>query len=363
MTSKWNVSPSKGDLVKAGKEHVTVNIVEIARPKGDEITVTGQALSQPKHSAEDTDKMPLLKGMKQRTESTYRTSPWLLEMIAEGFGTGLLVFIGTMTTASAVLTGSQHGVWQIAVNWALAVSLSIYITAHLSGAHLNPAISTAFFVFRSTRSRFSIGRLMRYITAQIIGAFGAACLTYGLWLQPYLRQFETENGIDRDCNCPESAKSAMILTNYYPVPNSDFFDLVADGSDTGRVDALAACFASEFLGTFILAAVIFALSDHCNTAVSTGDLVPLIIGLTVASMISIFGVISMAGFNPARDLGPRLAAAAFGWGTTAFPGPFNHEVWVYTVAPILGAAAGGGMIDVLLSRPCTTEECCARKSD
>lgn len=71
--------------------------------------------------------------------------------------------------------------------------------------------------------------------------------------------------------------------------------------------------------------------------------IPPLIGLTVGGLISVFAPITQAGFNPARDLGPRVVAYAAGWGGISFQG-----WWVYFVAPLVGAPLGAGLADKLL---------------
>ena len=68
--------------------------------------------------------------------------------IGETVGTYLMVMIGTSSVAAAAITGAQIGLWQVAVVWTLGVSLAIYATANISGAHLNPAVTLAFAIFR-----------------------------------------------------------------------------------------------------------------------------------------------------------------------------------------------------------------------
>ena len=106
--------------------------------------------------------------------------------------------------------------------------------------------------------------------------------------------------------------------------------------------SLPTAFFTEALGTAILMLVIFGSVDERNAS-RPGTLTPLTIGLTVTILISLLGPVTMAAFNPARDLAPRLFSAMAGWGTLPFT--FNGMGWlmVYVVAPVTGAVAGGGI--------------------
>src|SRR5687767_260711 len=73
-------------------------------------------------------------------------------LVGEAVGTFILVLFGTGSVPSAVLTGAQVGMWQVAVVWGFGVALAIYSSAAASGAHLKPAVSLAFALWRPARS-------------------------------------------------------------------------------------------------------------------------------------------------------------------------------------------------------------------
>lgn len=121
------------------------------------------------------------------------------------------------------------------------------------------------------------------------------------------------------------------------------------GPPTAVSNNLQACslghaFLVEAWGTALLAFVIFALTDPRNTAIGGGNAkvaVPFMIGALVGVNLSLYAPITQAGWNPARDFGPRIVAAIAGWGDVAIAGP-RDGFWVYILAPIVGAVCGGG---------------------
>jgi glycerol uptake facilitator protein len=137
---------------------------------------------------------------------------WVLPGVAGEFlGTFVLVFFGVGVVNAAVVTGAQIGLWQVAVVWAIGVSLAIYASASLSGAHLNPAITAAAVVY----DRFPIARGAVYVAAQLGGAMAASILLYAMFGEAIL-EFERRHGLLR--GGPGSELSAMVFGEYFPNP-------------------------------------------------------------------------------------------------------------------------------------------------
>ena len=261
---------------------------------------------------------------------------WSRRYLAEIVGTFLLVLFGTGAVASAGLTGAMSGLWQVAVVWGFGVTLAIYATASVSGAHLNPAVTLALAIVRPRE--FPFGRVLPYWVAQFTGAVlaGAVVLaTFG----PFLARFEAEHTITR--GAAGSELSAMVFGEYFP--NPAIFG--TDGAARALVSPLAAV-GIEALGTGILMFMILALTDRRSGA-RPGALAPFFIGFTVAVLISLFAPLTQAGWNPARDFGPRLVAYLAGWGGVAIPGPAGG-FWVYIVGPLVGAPIGALLYDSLI---------------
>ena len=256
--------------------------------------------------------------------------PLARALLGELIGTYLLVGLGTSVVATAVLTDAYSGLWQVAILWGVVVTLAIYASATLSGAHINPAVSLAFALHR--RSVFPLSRLGPYIGAQLLGGVLGGFST-ALFFGPFLLRFEQAEGIVR--GLPGSERSAMILSDYFPNPAM----FGTDEAARALVSPLHAASVEAF-GTAILVFVVFALTSSANAAAPSRNIAPLFVGLTVALLIGIFAPITMACWNPARDLGPRVVALLLGWGPIAFPGP-EGGFWVYILGPLSGGAVGG----------------------
>lgn len=76
-----------------------------------------------------------------------QTSTLKGQCIAEFLGTGLLIFFGVGCVAALKVAGATFGQWEISVIWGLGVAMAIYLTAGVSGAHLNPAVTIALWLF------------------------------------------------------------------------------------------------------------------------------------------------------------------------------------------------------------------------
>lgn len=253
------------------------------------------------------------------------------EFVGELVGTFLLVFIGCSSVAVSVLFSAHAGLFQVAAIWGLGVTIAIYATRHLSCAHLNPAVSLAMVLGR----RMSLDRLPVYLLAQFAGSFIAAALLYLLFADS-IAQFESINGILR--GSPRSVQTAQIFGEFYPNPGA---------GAAGMVTTMGA-FVAEATGTFILVLAIFSLTEGCNLGRPSDTLSPLFIGVTVTLLISIIAPLTQAGFNPARDLSPRLFAWLAGWGSAAFPDQHGGFLTVYLLGPLAGAVSASLLFTCLV---------------
>ncbi|MCK5146799.1 aquaporin family protein [bacterium] len=244
----------------------------------------------------------------------------LAEFAGELLGTFILVFFGCGVVAASILFDTHLGLFQVAMVWGLGVALAIYVTRHLSCAHLNPAVTIAMIV----SGRMKPCKFGRYVLGQFIGAFLAAVLLYVIFNSTII-QFEAANGIIR--GTAQSISTAAIFGEFYPNPSSSFTYSVT----------MWTAFCVESVGTFFLVFMILTLTDGCNIGRPDDTLVPLFIGLTITVIISVIAPLTQAGINPARDLAPRIFAWLAGWGKAAFPAKPIGALVVYVFGPISGS--------------------------
>lgn len=251
------------------------------------------------------------------------------EVIAELFGTFLLVFIGNGAIAVSVLTGS-YDLWAVAFMWGLGVALAVYAAGAISGAHINPAVTLAFAAF----TEFEWRKVGPYIGAQALGAFAAAALIH-VSFQGVFEVFEAANNLVR--GEAGSQLSAMVYTTYAPNP-----DIVGTDTEAFAQVSHVMWFMTEVIITAVLVFGVFYLIDGLNEGRPLANLSALFIGLLVAALVAYAAPISMAALNPARDFGPRVFALLVGWGEVAFPGP-RGGFWIPVVATSLGGFVGGAI--------------------
>lgn len=202
-------------------------------------------------------------------------------LAAETLGTFFLVFVGTGTIMANDQLHGAIGPVGIALAFGLVVMGMIYATGHLSGAHLNPAVTIGLW----STGRFPSGLVPTYLIGQIVGATTA------------------------------SAFLALIRTQLAGEPSL--------GVTTTRVGT-ALGLGVEFVLTFALMFVIMAMATDER---APGGFAGLAIGVTVAFDALVGGSLTGASMNPARSFGPALITHRW-----------DHH-WIYWVAPIAGALA------------------------
>jgi glycerol uptake facilitator protein len=245
------------------------------------------------------------------------------EFIAEFLGTMVLILFGCGSVAMVALFATapdmpgevvKGGYTNIVLGWGLAVTMGIYISGTISGAHLNPAVTLAF----ATTGRFPWAKSLHYIIAQLLGAFAGAALVYAVYRSKWLL-------ID-----PDFESTAKIFATFPEVP----------GFLSGWLD--------QIVGTALLVGLILAVVDKFN-APPGSNLAPLVIGLIVVAIGISFGGMHGYAINPARDLGPRLFAVAAGFKNNGLTD--GTGVWLVPVfCPLIGGVIGALVYDALIGR-------------
>lgn len=250
------------------------------------------------------------------------------ELLAEAFGTAVLIAFGTGVVAMVTLFGRgtpgeiiHGGFTNVTLAWGLAVTMAVFLTARVSGAHLNPAVTVALAVFRG----FPWSKVLPYSLAQITGAFFGAALVY-LNYRPAL--------LARD---PLLEQTAGVFTTFPAFPNLPL-----------------AGFLDQVIGTALLLVLISALTDDRNITPPSW-FGPVLIGAVVVVIGMSFGGLHGYAINPARDLGPRLFTVVAGFrnnGLTDGSGQFLVPLF----APLVGGVAGAGAYDFFIRRWLPTVE-------
>jgi len=265
------------------------------------------------------------------------------EFWGEFLGTFLMVLFGCGAVTVSVLFNSHQGLFPIAAIWGLSISLGIYATRSLSCAHFNPAVTIAMVVSKRMKAR----KVPVYLFGQFGGALSAAFLLY-LFFEPSIAAYEAANHIIR--GTAASMSTGKMFGEYYQLPGG-----------TAIVSMPLAMFAEGF-GTFVLVLMIFCLTEGCNVGRPNNNSAPLFIGLTVSSLICLIAPLTQAGFNPARDLAPRLVAWLAGWGKYAFPDQSGGFFFIYVLAPIIGgliaAVLFSYVLEPLMKKEQNSCDCC-----
>lgn len=220
--------------------------------------------------------------------------------MAEFLGTFWLVFGGCGSAVlAAAFPGLGIGFAGVALAFGLTVLTMAFAIGHISGCHLNPAVSVGLAV----GGRFRASDLPAYIFAQVMGAITASGLLFII----------------------ASGKSGFTL--------ADGFAANGFGAHSPGGYSLVACFTTEAVLTFMFLIIILGATDRRAPA----SLAPIAIGLglTLIHLISI--PVTNTSVNPARSTGPALYAG--GWAV--------EQLWMFWVAPIIGAVIAGAVYSLL----------------
>jgi aquaporin Z len=227
--------------------------------------------------------------------------------MAEFIGTFWLVFGGC---GSAVLAAAfpQLGIgfYGVALAFGLTVLTMAYAIGHISGCHLNPAVSIGLVAGK----RFPISELLPYVVAQVVGGLTGAGVLYVI--ASGKAGFELSGG---------------FASNGYAAHSPGGYSLMA-------------CFAAEVVLTFFFLMIIMGATDRRAPA----GFAPIAIGLGL-TLIHLIGIpVTNLSVNPARSTGPAIFVG--GWALS--------QLWLFWVAPIAGALVGGTLYAAIFDAGITT---------
>jgi aquaporin-3 len=243
------------------------------------------------------------------------------ELMAECLGTFILIVFGVGVVAQVVLSRSTAGSpLSINIAWGLAVTMGCYVSAGVTGAHLNPAVTLALAVHR----KLPWSKVLPYSLAQLAGAFVASAVVYVTYHEALIA---FDGGV-RHVLGPQGTAGIWAT---YPQP---------------FLSAFPGGFIDQVVGTALLVGVIFGITDSRNSPAPAG-LTPVVVGLLVVLIGATFGFNAGYAINPARDFGPRLFTFVAGWGGEVFTAG-NNWWWVPIIAPCIGGVAGGWVYDVFV---------------
>jgi aquaporin Z len=220
--------------------------------------------------------------------------------LAEFFGTFWLVFGGC--GAAVLAAGFPNvgiGFLGVAFAFGLTVLTMCFALGHISGGHLNPAVSLGLVVGK----RFPASDLGAYVAAQVAGAIAAAGVL-----------FVIANGV------PRFDVHAGFASNGY-------------GANSPGGYSLLACFVAEVVLTAFFLIVIMGATDGR----APKGFAPIAIGLCLTLIHLVCIPVTNTSVNPARSTGPAIFAG--GWAL--------QELWMFWVAPLIGGALGGGLYHAL----------------
>lgn len=212
---------------------------------------------------------------------------------AEGLAAFALVFAGCGAIVANAVYGNSLGAVGVSLTFGLIVMAMVYATGHLSGAHVNPAVTVAFTLTR----HFPAREAAAYVAAQLVGAVAAAFVLLAIWPDQPAQLGATIPSV----GVGSAFVYEVVLTAFL------MFVIVAVATDTRAVGAAAA----------------------------------IAIGGTVGLDALFGGPVTGASMNPARSLGPALASRELA------------DLWIYLTAPVAGAALGGFAYQLVRGRATT----------
>jgi aquaporin Z len=221
----------------------------------------------------------------------------LKKALAEFIGTFVLVFVACGVAGA---TGGELVATSLA--FGLTIVAMAYSVGRVSGCHINPAVSLGCLLTK----RMSVKEFLIYVCAQILGGFAGAALVFGIF------------------------KMAGVV-----IPG-DACNYAVGGFTTGGV---IGALITEIVLTCIF---VYAILNVTDEKAGTGKIAGIVIGLTL-TLVHLIGInLTGTSVNPARSIATALSAIIYNGTTAAL-----EQVWIFVVAPLIGAAVAAVLYKVL----------------
>lgn len=285
------------------------------------------------------------------------TPEYLRAPVAECCGTMILVLFGIASNAyvpeSREMTSRRVDTLRQAVlarpdgsnflalrlGWGAGLLVGVLLAGDISGAHLNPAITLALAVYRD----FPWSRVIPYMTAQLLGAILAGVICQANYYE-LANTFEGGYGV-RTFGLPTSSASAFITV---PQP---WMSNIGESADvaSGHIPTATGAFFDEVLGTALLCISVLTINEGARAKLPI-HLRAVALMWAFIGVSGALGIQTSFGLNPARDLGPRIAAAMFRYPATIWTDRQGYFFYGAVLGPVAGAVLGAGLWEILLGQ-------------
>ncbi|WP_299037718.1 MIP/aquaporin family protein [uncultured Pseudokineococcus sp.] len=214
--------------------------------------------------------------------------------VAEGVGTAILVYVGTSAAVAGALGSQTYDLLGVVLAFGVVLVALVAALGHVSGCHLNPAITIGL----ASTGRFPWRFAGAYVGAQVVGGLVGALATWASY--------------------GDSARTEALLAATTP----------GEGVSSGRA------FLVEMLVTFVLVLVVISVATDDR---AEGAAAPIAVGFALAAAIFVAGPLTGGAVNPARAIGPNLLAGELA------------PLWIYLLAPVVGGVLASVLYDRVLA--------------